>query len=233
MSLLPSGNKYRDRAEADLENAKAIEDAQSNVEFGRNLLANIRQERIARAQLELGNTSADYSSSSAAGAVANIDSSLAGEMRYSYETSHRAQKVVDLQESAQKNMKKYASKSQLRATVSSAVGTAVGATAGFLVGGPPGAIAGAQIGQGIGQIAADTGTQNTMQGIQNIISGASTGYEMNQFDGLLKTMDISKGLSKYEVSSVNPQTNQIIPGSTINAGSYYSLMKLGRIGLRP
>lgn len=221
MSLLPSGNKYKDRAEADLEKAKAIDDAQSKVEFRRSLLSNIRQERIARSQLELGNTSADYSSSSAAGAVATIDSSLAGEMRFSYESSHRAQKITDLQESAQKNMKKYASKSQLRATVSSAVGTVVGATAGFFAGGPVGAAAGAQIGQGLGQIAANTGDTATQQGIQNISGGFATYLSKASIDN-----SKDKG-TMYETTSIDPATNQPIAGSK----RYY--MPSSSYGLNP
>lgn len=215
MGIYSSGKKYKSAAEAALAEAQGIEDAQRRIEFGRNLLANIRQERIARAQLELGNTSADYSSSSAAGAVANIDSSLAGEMRYSYETSHRAQKITDLNETAQKSFKKYAKQQKTRATAFSVTGAVVGAAAGAFA--APfmgasiieGAAVGSQLGQGIGQIASKTGQEQT--GINNIVDSLGTTAKLSSDNSELTSL-IKSG-TIYQTESIDPTTNKAIANS--------------------
>lgn len=238
MSWFSSGSKYKYRAQEALASAQALEEQQSDIEFRRQLLSNIRQERIARAQLESGNYSDDFSSSSAAGATANIDSSLAGETLYSYDTSKRMKKIQDYQQTAVYNMKKYAKQQQKRAAAFSIAGTVAGAVTGGALGGLgllgagvgsglSGALSGAsmvsQIGQGIGQIASGTGAQQTSLGIQNIFSGGSGIYSMNSIESnYQKWLQMIRN-NRYQLSSVDPTTNQIIPGSTVYAGNYQIL----------
>ena len=196
-----SGKKYKRAAERALRTAEDIQDYQSEVEFRRNLISNIRQERIARAMLEVGNYSTTASSSSAAGALANIDSSLAGETYFSYASSDRAQRVQDLNEYAQKMYQKYQKKQKKRAAIGSIAGTVVGTVAGGLLGGPIGAAVGGSIGQGLGQIASGTGSTQTMQGIQNIITGGTQWYMAANMPELNKTT--------YAASSFNTTTGQL------------------------
>ena len=184
MSWFSSGKKWKRRAEEQLKIANRIEDYQEDVEFRRNMLSNIRQNRIARGQLEVMNYSTTASTSSAAGALANLDSSLAGEAYYSYGTSDRMQQIQDHQQLAEKYYKKYQKQQQKRAGAFSIAGTIAGAALGAVTGGfglgltaGMGAAAGGSIGQGIGQIAANTGITNTMQGVQNIMTGGTQLWE--------------------------------------------------------
>lgn len=227
MGLFSSGKKYKRAAEAALRQANAIADYQSEVEFRRQLLSNIRQERIARAQLEVGNYSTTARTSSQAGAIANIDSSLAGETDFAYSSSKRQQQMTDLTDYAQQMYNKYQKQTQRRATAFAVGGLAAGALTGGLlgvgtaVGGFGGAIAGGQIGQGVGQVASNTGQWQT--GIQNILSGGSQIYMTNTIeDNYQKWLNMIR-MNRYQLSSVDPATNQVIPGSSVYAGNYQIL----------
>lgn len=201
MGLFSSGKKYKRAAERALRTAEDINDYQEQEEFRRSLISNIRQERLARAMLEVGNYSTTARSSSAEGALANIDSSLAGETYFSYASSDRAQRVQDLNEYATRMLKKYAKQQKKRAAAFSITGMIAGSAIGGFLGGLPGAAVGGNIGQGIGQIASDTGYTQTMRGIQNILTGASQGYIAANMPELNKT--------KYAVSSLNTTTGQL------------------------
>lgn len=196
-----SGKKYKRAAEGALRTAEDIQDYQEQEEFRRSLISNIRQERLARAMLEVGNYSTTARSSSAEGALANIDSSLSGETYFSYASSDRAQRVQDLNEYAQNMYQKYQKKQQKRAAIGSIVGTVAGTVAGGFIGGPVGAAVGGNIGQGIGQIASGTGYTQTMRGIQNIITGGAQWYMAANMPELNKT--------KYAASSLNTTTGQL------------------------
>lgn len=225
-----SHKKYKYMAEAALAQSAALENEQRDIDFRRGLLSNIRQERLARAMIEQGNYSDDFTTSSSAGAIANLQSSLAGETHYAYDTSARAQKIQDLNRQAEELYKKYQEGAKKKAGKFSSIGSIVGAVGGgaigFMVGGPAGAVAGAtmgaQVGQGIGQVAANTGTKNTMQGVQNIIGGATNSY---QAFSAIKEVDRLKGYgegglqNRWQVESVNPQTGAVIPGSLQNVSS--------------
>ena len=195
MSYFSSGKKWKKRAEGAINAANAIDDYQSEVEFRRQLLSNIRQERIARAQLDSMHYSDDFTSSSAAGATANIDSSLAGETIFSYESSKRQQQMTDLTQQAERYYKKYQKQQKTRAAAYAITGLAAGALTGGVLGaagmlgagvgsGLSGALTGAsmlsQIGQGFGQIASGTG--QWQQGLGNILSGGTGLYSLNQVE---------------------------------------------------
>lgn len=227
MGLFSSGKKHKRAAEAYLRQANAIQDYQNEVEFRRQLLSNIRQERIARAQMQVRDYSPTYRSSTNEGFIANIDSSLAGEVDYSYSSSKRQQQMTDLVNAAQQEYKKYQKQTQRRATAFAVGGLAAGALTGGLlgvgtaVGGFGGAIAGGQIGQGVGQIASNTGQWQT--GIQNILSGGSQIYLTNTIEDNYQNYLALIRRNRYELASVDPNTNQIIPGSQVYAGNYMVL----------
>lgn len=222
MSWFSSGKKWKRRAERTLNTVRDIEDYQSEVEFRRQLLSNIRQERIARAQLEVGNYSTTARTSSQQGAIANIDSSLAGEADFSYSSSERQQQMTDLTRQAERYYEKYQKQQNKRAAAFSIGGLAAGLATGGILGGSWGtAIMGAQIGQGVGQIASNTG--QWQQGIQNILSGGAGLYSLNQVENNYQRYLNMIRMNRYQLSSVDPQTNQIIPGSTVYAGNYMVL----------
>lgn len=263
-----SGKHYKHKAEYYANKATDISNYQNEVEFRRQLLSNIRQERIARAQLEAYNYNPTAATSSQQGAIANIDSALAGEADFSYGSSIRQQQMTDYTNLAQKYYKKYQKAQKRRAATFGTIGTVVGAVLGAISGGAlagvgaavggaagtaggaaAGAAAGtatgaavgsslgvgasmmigATIGQGIGQIASGTG--QTEQGISNIIGGISQYYSgterLNLYDRYIEALR----MNRYELASVNPQTNQIIPGSQVYAGNYQILQ--GIRGYRP
>lgn len=147
--------------------ATDLQGQQRDVNFARTLLSNIRQERIARAQLRASAYSDDTVSSSAIGALANIDSALAGEMGYSYETSERMEKIQDYNLKAQEQWKKYQKSIQKAGVAGQIMGT-VGTIAGALVAGPAGAMVGAAIGG-----AAGVGLTSAMGG-GHVATGAAT-----------------------------------------------------------
>lgn len=223
-------SKWKYRAQEALASAKAITEQQSDIEFRRQLLSNIRQERLARAQLETGNYSDDFSSSSAAGATANIDSSLAGESLYAYESSKRMQQIQNYNQQAEYYNRKYQKAQKKKAMTMSIAGMAVGALTGGalgaagLIGGmtaASGAIAGSQIGQGIGQIASNTGQEQ--QGFKNLLGGIGFGYKSTVNNRLLEEyrtgsntggmIQTPTGYGNYETYGVNPATGRYMPNT--------------------
>lgn len=238
-----SGKHYKHKAEYYANKATDISNYQNEVEFRRQLLSNIRQERIARAQLEAYNYNPTAATSSQQGAIANIDSALAGEADFSYGSSIRQQQMTDYTNLAQKYYKKYQKAQKRRAATFGTIGTVVGAVLGAISGGAlagvgtaigsaagsaassaagsylGGAIVGAQIGQGIGQIASGTG--QTEQGIKNVIGGFSTGYGMytseQRYQELISALNDNNSVT---ASSTNPY-GRYVAASVINGSPSY------------
>lgn len=186
MGWLSVNNNYKYRAEGAIREAEELVGIQQERDFGQNLLANIRQYRIAKEQLEAYGDTDDITSSTSAGVTANVKSTLAGEVGYAYETSNRAEQIQHLQAFAQQQLGKY-SQQVKRASRNAdivAFGTkAVGAAIGFVVGGPAGAMAGWQIG---GMAAAPT---------TFILGGDSVAMRKNL--GVSVSSAISYGASSY------------------------------------
>ena len=216
MSIYSSGSKWKNAARGALASAQALEDQQRDVEFQRGLLSNIRQQRIAQAQLSLMNYSDSFTSSSAAGASANIDSALAGEMKYSYESSQRAEDIQDYQQAAQQYMKKYAKQQKTRATAFAVTGAIAGGVfgaamlpAGVALASTTGAMAvtaGATIGQGIGQMASNTGQFDT--GFSNVLGGL--GQIADSKSAIKGSLQLG---NKYVAESISSYTGKPITGS--------------------
>ena len=213
MSVFSSGSKWKKRAQAALKKAQTIEDYQRDVEFQRSLLSNIRQQRLAQAQLSLMNYSESFTSSSAAGASANVDSALASEMDYGYGTSQRMEKIQDYQQAAQQYMKKYAKQLKKKAAGFAVVGAVAGAVTGGLGFGLMGAVAGASIGQGVGQMASNTGQFET--GLNNVISGASQAYQAHEYRNEYERLLDRLTPKTFELTSIDPKTGKPIQGSTV------------------
>ena len=154
--------------------ANTLQGQQRDIDFGRTLLSNIRQERIARAQLRASSYSDDTVSSSGMGAVANIDSSLAGEMGYSYDTSERMEKIQKYQQDAAAQWKKYQKsiqKAGMAGQIMGTVGSVVGAIAGTVIAPGLGTAVGATLGSAVGG-AAGTGLTAAMGG-GHVATGAA------------------------------------------------------------
>lgn len=148
MSALGGGGNAINKAKTAVANAESLTQEQQEIDFGRSLLYNIRQRRIATSQLQTANWSDDFVTSSAQGAQANVDSALASEMGYAYKTAERQQKISDYYASAQRWAKKAEKNNRVAGYVGEAIG-AVATVAGAAIGGPIGAVAGAAIGTGL------------------------------------------------------------------------------------
>ena len=155
MSVLGGGGNAINKAKTAVANAESLTQEQQEIDFGRSLLYNIRQRRIATSQLQTANWSDDFVTSSAQGAQANVDSALAGEMGYAYKTAERKQKISDYYTSAQRWAKKAEKNNRVAGYVGEAIGavaTVTGAVVGSIVPGVGtalGAAAGAALGTGL------------------------------------------------------------------------------------
>ena len=186
MGWLSVNNNYKYRAEGAIREAEELVGIQQERDFGQNLLANIRQYRIAKEQLEAYGDTDDITSSTSAGVTANVKSTLAGEVGYAYETSNRAEQIQQLQTFAQQQLSKYkqqVKRASRNADIVAYGGKIVGAAIGGIVGGPAGAMAGWQIG---GMFAAPT---------TFILGGDSVAMRKNL--GVSVMSGISYGASSY------------------------------------
>lgn len=199
LGSLFGADKYKDKAEYYANLAQDVQEEQNAVDFRRGILANIRENRMANAMISFGNYSDDYTSSSVAGAKANVNSALAGDTRYSIESSNRMQKIQNYSEAAESWYEAYQKKQQNVAIGTSIIGMAIGGAAGAMTGGfglglssLGGGLVGAQAGQGLGQILSDTGQEEI--GISNLIGAGATAYRFdtaigvaNEYDKMTKT----------------------------------------------
>ena len=155
MGVLGGGGNAINKAKTAVANAESLTQEQQEIDFGRSLLYNIRQRRIATSQLQTANWSDDFVTSSAQGAQANVDSALASDMGYAYKTAERQQKISDYYTSAQRWAKKAEKNNRVAGYVGEAIGavaTVAGAVVGSIVPGVGtalGAAAGAAIGTGL------------------------------------------------------------------------------------
>ena len=192
------------------------------MEFGKDLLQNIRQERMARQQLEFSNYMEGINTSSAAGAISNIDSGLAAEMGYAYRYSAGLERMQQYQETATRNWEQYA-KSVKRATrnakiagsVMSLGGQIVGEAIGGPVGGAIGAFTGSLGAVGLtsamgggsvtGRAAFAAGMENTMNyigGNAKDIAGVMSNDKVDIWGNKKEDSDYSSGNVEKRVNSV-------------------------------
>ena len=173
MSALGGGGNAINKAKTAVANAESLTQEQQEIDFGRSLLYNIRQRRIATSQLQTANWSDDFVTSSAQGAQSNIDSALAGEMGYAYKTAERQQKVSDYYASAQRWAKKAEKNNRVAGYVGEAIGavaTVVGAAVGTFIAPGIGTAAGASAGAAIG-----TGLTAALGGKSAAVKGSIKG----------------------------------------------------------
>ena len=173
MSALGGGGNAINKAKTSVANAESLTQEQQEIDFGRSLLYNIRQRRIATSQLQTANWSDDFVTSSAQGAQSNIDSALAGEMGYAYKTAERQQKISDYYASAQRWAKKAEKNNRVAGYVGEAIG-AVATVAGAVVGSLIAPGAGTAVGAGAGA-AIGTGLTAALGGKSAAVKGSIKG----------------------------------------------------------
>jgi len=181
------GSKHKNLAEQDMLNAQTLQNEQANIDLRRNILANIRQERIAEAQVRFAAASQGFDevqTSSLAGALGNIQSSFAEPIEYMYRTTARTDRINQLYASAQEHLNKYAKGQKVAATAGKIIGTAatiVGTAIAPGVGTAIGAAVGTAVGSALG------GSSGTKAAAQASVRTATA-----QFSG---GIPIAEGLS--------------------------------------
>lgn len=172
-----SADKYRKQAQAKFDQAEKLANVQADIDFQRSLLSNIRQERMARAQLDLINYSDSHVSSSAINARSSLYSGLANATTYSLQTSERQEEIYDLQTEGQKLYEKYQKKKAKSSGTLSSIGSIAGAVVGGMVGGPLGASVGMSLGGAAGSY---LGGGDSDKALNQVIQGAATYYTGKQ-----------------------------------------------------
>lgn len=177
-----------------------LQNQQRDVDFGRQLLSNIRQHRLASEQMRFDTYSDIGVSSSAAGGQANLSSALAGEVGYAYDTGVRQetiQQYAQMEEDAWGDYYESVAKAQQTTMAIAAVGAlaggiflapmlgtalvgaglssttagVLGAMGGAAIGGLAGTAAG--VGAGGGHVAGQAGLKQTIK--STISAGVNAG----------------------------------------------------------
>ena len=131
MSIFSVNKAAKSRAQTAENQAAQEQNTIQLMEFGRDLLQNIRQERIARSQLAFANHIEGVNTSSAEGAMSNIRSGLASEVGYAYRYSQHLEDYQNYNRIATEQWEKYA-KSVKKAKTNATIAVAA---AGALTGG--------------------------------------------------------------------------------------------------
>ena len=177
-----------------------LQNQQRDVDFGRQLLSNIRQHRLASEQMRFDTYSDIGVSSSAAGGQANLASALAGEVGYAYDTGVRQEQIqqyAEMEEDAWGDYYESVAKAQQATMAVAAVGAlaggiflapmlagglvaaGVGSTTASVLGAMGGAAIGGLAGTGVGvaggggHVAGNAGLQQTLK---STISAGANAY---------------------------------------------------------
>ena len=235
MGVFSSGNKWKAMAQQATANIEELQEEQQEIDFGRAMLSNIRQQRIAQAQMSVSNYNPSFTSTGAIGAASNIDSALASEAGYSYSSSLRQQRISDYQADAERYMKKYAKQQKRRgqaiqvAAIAAAALTG-GVLAGWAAGGltaVQGAMVGATVGGGIGKAATGDVAGGLQAGINAYNMGsdfATANAQEAAMEGLTDTagnvVDVASRSQVFVKSYEQMQREQLL-----NGFSQYGILK--------
>lgn len=226
MSVLKANKKYLSLAREQIAMAENEQLKQSDIDFRRNIIANIRQQRIAESQA-LWNTQSDIATTSGqAGTVANIQSSFAEPLEYTYNTMRRQDKIEKYYSKAQTYIDKYSKQAKTAAKWGSAI--SMGAKiAGTMIGGPIGYAIGSL--GGALTVAALGGDRNAIQGAANVgISHATGGLVKNTFNTSQSSLAVSAqnaynySQAQYKGTSYRP----IVKADGLEMGSSKEFTKL-------
>lgn len=211
MSILSANKKYLSLARQQVALAENEQLKQSDIDFRRNILANIRQERIAASQLAWNEQSDIATTSGAAGALANVQMTFSEPLTYQYQTMARQEKINQHYAQAQQYINKYQSQAKTAANWGKAIGMA-GRIVGSAIGGPVGyavgSLAGSAITYGLG------GDRHAIQGAANEgINVATFGMIETPFNtqsstGISGQNYLNRSMSQYYGTSYTPIEKQ-------------------------
>jgi len=210
MSIFSVNKAAKSRAQSAQAMSAMYQDAQSIENFGRELLSNIRQERMARSQLEFINQVEGVDMSSQAGAIANVDSGLASEEGYAYRYSQRLENIQHWNKVATENWEKYA-KSVKRAKTNAQIAVTVAGTLAGGVAGLAGASAfGVAAATTLGSAAGATGV--SLIGNNSVAGNAAWSTAVKQSAQSFASAGFSQGLKSFMTPVGDPSTGAALSG---------------------
>ncbi len=210
MSIFSVNKAAKSRAQEAQAMSAMYQDAQSIENFGRELLSNIRQERMARSQLEFINQVEGVDMSSQAGAIANVDSGLASEEGYAYRYSQRLENIQYWNKVATENWEKYA-KSVKRAKTNATIAvTAAGALAGGAAGLFGATAFGVAAATTIGSAAGATGV--SLIGNNSVAGNAAWSTAVKQSAKSFASAGFSNSLKSFMTPVGDPSTGAALSG---------------------
>lgn len=127
MSIFKANKGLLSKAMGAMYQAQGIAEQQQDINFGRELLANIRQYRIQQAAVDFQSTAAEgIYSSGTIGATASLQGQLTQPYQYAVDDAERQEKIADLQQQANQYIKRYKKQAKTAHTVGMTVGLATG-----------------------------------------------------------------------------------------------------------
>ena len=139
MSIFKANKKYLTQAYENAAMADMYQKEQAVIDMKRNILANIRQERLAESQIRFAQNMEGVTTSGTAGALGNIQSSFAEPLEYMYRTGKKREAIQQHYTLAQEYLSKYEKQAKKAATTGAAVGALTGGVGALVVGGITGA----------------------------------------------------------------------------------------------
>lgn len=237
MSIFSGGKKWGNRAAQVRAYAQQAEQELEDYNFGRDILTNIRRQRIAASQLRmLEGGSSDIQTTAFQGQMANINSGLASDYGYSAYMSKESERIQRMYDTATRYEKKAAKMDKRASIAGMAVAAPVALATTVLTGGTAlaawapvfGAAAGAAT---TGIISATGGGRAAVAGsIQGTILGTSAGYTLSGAGVGLGTSSAGTAtgtvteaggtMSTYAVNGVTQATSATQSAATTSAITY-------------
>lgn len=234
MSIFKANKKYISLAQMYMEQAKGIQEQQQDIDFGRQLLSNIRQYRIQQAALDIQDIGREgISVSGFQSARQGLQTQLTQPYQHAVDDAERQEEIAELQSKANQALKKYKSQAKTARTtgyITSAVlavaggfigaglaagaaagtiGASLGATGGAAVGGVAGGSLGALGGYAMG---AD---RNYMGGaVQGTITGTSIAMAGSSFIGSGSAGGTVSEVASIETANSIGSVAEVIPASS-------------------
>ena len=138
MSIFKANKKYLTQAYENVAMADMYQKEQAVIDMKRNILANIRQERLAESQVRFAQNMEGVTTSGTAGALGNIQSSFAEPLEYTYGYMQRQDKITYHYDVAQEALNKYQKQAKKAAQVGGTLGL-ISPVSSLIVGGVAGA----------------------------------------------------------------------------------------------
>lgn len=127
MSIFKANKGLLSKAMGAMYEAQGIAEQQQDINFGRELLSNIRQYRIQQAAVDFASTATEgiYSSGNI-GATASLQGQLTQPYQYAVDDAERQEKIADLQQTAQSYIKRYKKQAKTAHTAGLTIGLVAG-----------------------------------------------------------------------------------------------------------